>query len=164
MDEDDKFSSQSSTLGKTFRSMVILSFSILSLCLSTSLSTCIIYSGIGILDFTNTCCWLNSPGNKSSCAYIHVKPLYYKYSFSFPWGSCLRKVTFLSLKEDRILTSSLACPKFSILQTPVDKGKGGKDLFCPYEVKQQHHAHKFDKKFLEAIMYLVQNEATNVEP
>ena len=42
--------------------------------------------------------------------------------------------------------------------------KGAKHPFWVYEVKKQHHAHKFGKKYHEAIMCLVQNEATDVAP
>ena len=46
----------------------------------------------------------------------------------------------------------------------MDKGKGGQRTFFIYEVKEEHHAHKFVKKYPIEIMFLVQNEAYDVEP
>lgn len=42
--------------------------------------------------------------------------------------------------------------------------KGDKDPFWIYKVKEKHHAHKFDKKYLKYIMYLIENGETNVNP
>ena len=127
-DEDDVSLSWSSILGNIFRSVMALLLSISSFCLSTSLSTWIIYSRLGILNFTSTLCWLSSPGNKYLCEYFHVQLIFFKYYFNFPWGSCLWKITSLNL-EDKILTSSLAYLRFSILWIPMDREKWGQRPF-----------------------------------
>ena len=97
--------------------------------LSTSLSICIILSGIRILDFMKIPCWLNSPGKSSSCEYGHKKLICFICSFKNPSQTCLWKLISLNLKEDNIFTSSLGCLIVSILHILVDRGKGGQAMF-----------------------------------
>ena len=61
IDEYDVYSPSSSILIIFFRSIVALLFSTLAFWIFASWSTYIIWSRVGILDFTNTYCWLSSP-------------------------------------------------------------------------------------------------------
>ena len=112
-----------------WHSMMELFFSISSLSLLAYLLVRTICSGIGILDFINTPCWLNSLDIKSSCEYGHVISNCFKYSFKNTFGSSHQNFTSMNFKEDNTFTSSFAWLTFLVLHILVEKGKGGQRPF-----------------------------------
>ena len=145
-------------------SVMALFFSISALFLLASLLVWTIFSGVGILDFTNTLCWIKSPNRKYSWEYGHQTFSCFKYSFKYTFGSCFWKFTSLNLKEDNTFTSSFTYLALSIFHILMEKGKESKDPFSPWAMRQKHHWYRFDMLSLEVIFFPVWNKIANEEP